>query len=102
MAKLAALARELLGISLVPVLDQNAPNPFNPVTTISYTLPQSGEVRLTVYAVTGQEVVTQVAGYREAGFHRVTWDAGDCANGVYLYRLEAGSFVETKRMPLLK
>lgn len=83
-------------------LFQNHPNPFNPVTVISYTLPQASHVTLTLYALTGQKVATLVSGVQDAGHYRVRWDASGCANGVYFYRLEAGSFMETRRMVLLK
>jgi hypothetical protein len=83
-------------------LAQNYPNPFNPVTTIAYDLPQASSVALALYTVTGQKVAVLVDAYQQAGQHRVLFDGSGFANGVYLYRLEAGSFVETNRMLLLK
>ncbi len=91
--------------SLVPSgfqLDQNYPNPFNPTTVISFTLPEATHVKLEIYNVMGQLVSTVVDGYREAGSHTAIWSGSDAASGIYLYRLEAGEFVETKKMVLLK
>jgi parallel beta-helix repeat protein len=85
-----------------PRLAQNYPNPFNPVTTIAYGLAEATDVTLTIYTVTGQEIAVVVDAHQEAGHHAALFDASGYANGFYLYRLEAGSFVETKRMLLLK
>lgn len=101
-AKLAALARELLGIPLFPELYPNIPNPFNPLTLIAYDLPEAGDVKLTIYAITGQKVTELVSGYQEAGHYEVMWDGSGYANGVYLYRLEVREFVQTRRMALVK
>ena len=84
------------------VLSQNVPNPFNPVTTIAYDLPQASDVTLTIYTITGQKVMVLVDAHQQAGHHTVRFDGSGCANGVYLYRLEAEGFVEAKRMLLLK
>ena len=81
---------------------QNRPNPFNPITTIGYNLPEASDVRLTIYTVTGQRVAILVSGYQEAGYYEVVWDGSRFANGIYFYRLEAGAFVETRRMVLMK
>jgi hypothetical protein len=83
-------------------LSQNVPNPFNPVTTIGYDLPQASDVTLTLYTITGQKVAVLVDAYQQAGHHTAIFDGSGHANGVYLYRLEAGSFVETRRMLILK
>lgn len=77
---------------------QNHPNPFNPVTQIAYDFPEAGEVRLTVYTLTGQKVAVLVDGHRDAGYHTATWDARGVGSGVYVYRMEAGSFVGTRKM----
>jgi len=84
------------------VLEQNYPNPFNPSTSIRFNLPQAGPVTLTVYDLFGRAVATLVDGIKPTGSHEVAFDAGHLASGMYLYRLTAGSFVETKRMILLK
>jgi aminopeptidase N len=83
-------------------LSQNYPNPFNPSTTIEYSIPQSGTVTLKVFNVLGKEVATLVNGQNEAGKHIVNFDATNFNSGVYFYKIEAGSFVETKKMILLK
>ena len=83
-------------------LAQNFPNPFNPTTTIMYELPKSSMVRLSVYDMLGREVSVLVNGRRDAGVHEVQVDARNLASGVYLYRLQAGGFVSTKRMLILK
>jgi len=83
-------------------LNQNYPNPFNPSTSISFTLPEVSQVRLTVFDVTGREVAVLVNGMRNAGTHSVTFDASGLASGIYLYKLEAGSFSSIQKMVLMK
>ncbi len=83
-------------------LYQNYPNPFNPVTAISFSTPAASHVKLEVFNITGQKVVTLVDRQMEAGRHTIQWDGSHVASGVYLYRLEAGNFVDTKKMTLLK
>ncbi|MDG5766203.1 CotH kinase family protein [Balneolales bacterium ANBcel1] len=83
-------------------LGQNYPNPFNPSTSIRFDLPESGEVRLEVYDLTGRRITTLVEGIRQAGTHHVHWDATGHASGIYLYRLEAGNHTETRKMTLIK
>ena len=83
-------------------LSQNYPNPFNPVTRIDFALPQTSRVSLTLYNILGQTVDVLVDGELPAGYHTVEWNAGHYASGVYLYRLKAGDFLETRKMLLLK
>ena len=83
-------------------LHQNYPNPFNPVTKISFSLADAASVRLDVYNVMGQRVITLTDRYLEAGAHTITWDGRESASSVYLYRLETGDFIDTKKMILLK
>lgn len=83
-------------------LNQNYPNPFNPSTSIKFDLPVNADVQLSVYNMLGQKVMTLVNGKMEAGFHQVTFNAGSLASGMYIYRLDAGSFVSTKKMMLIK
>ena len=86
---------------------QNFPNPFNPETTITYALPQASDVRLVIYNALGQEVRTLINGVQPAGFHRIVWDSRDnmgrqVSSGIYLYRLVAGEFLDTRKMLILK
>jgi hypothetical protein len=81
---------------------QNTPNPFNPSTTISFTLAKSGNVTVDVFNVAGQKIASLVDGYREAGAHSVMWDASGQAAGVYFYTVKAGDMSSTMKMTLLK
>ena len=83
-------------------LDQNFPNPFNPLTKIEYSIPQSSEVEIKVFDVLGNELETLINEEKPAGTYEITWDATNLPSGVYFYQLRAGSFVETKKMILLK
>ena len=83
-------------------LSQNVPNPFNPITTIGYDLPEASEVALTVHTLTGQQVTMLASAHQEPGHYEVLWDGNGLASGIYFYRLEAGRFADTKRMLLLK
>jgi len=82
-------------------LSQNYPNPFNPATSIELSLPVACKYTLDIYNITGQ-LVESISGYSEGGIETVTWDASALSSGIYLYRLEAGSFRDTKKMVLLK
>lgn len=90
------------GFPLQYSLLQNYPNPFNPSTTINYELPHASQVSLTVYDMLGREVSVLVNERREAGVHEVKFDGSGLASGVYFYRIQAGSFVQTKKLLLLK
>ncbi len=88
-------------------LSQNYPNPFNPSTTIEFDLPQRADVSLVVYNILGRKVATLVNGSLGAGHHTIVWDgttdgSAELATGVYLYKLTAGDFVETRKMVLVK
>ena len=83
-------------------LHQNYPNPFNPTTTISFLLPQSGNVVLKVVNMLGQEVATLVNEKRDAGSHTVTFDASSLTSGVYFYTLASRDFVAARKMLLIK
>jgi len=84
------------------LLSDNYPNPFNPATTIQYALPETGDVLLTIYDLRGQEVASLVSEVHQAGYHKATWDASNFSSGIYFYRLQAGNFVQTRKMVLLK
>ena len=83
-------------------LHQNYPNPFNPRTTISYDVPLAVHVSVKVYDVFGREVATLVDDVQEPGTHSVDWDATNMASGVYFYKLQAGDFIATKKLTILK
>lgn len=83
-------------------LSQNYPNPFNPSTSISFQLPEAGNVLLKVFDVLGKEVMTLVDEYRAPGSYEVRLDASNLAGGMYFYKLVSGSFSETKKMILVK
>jgi hypothetical protein len=83
-------------------LYQNYPNPFNPSTLVRYDIPASVHVTLKVYNLLGQEVATLVDETQRAGRYGVNWNASGFASGMYLYRLQAGSFVEVRKMAVVK
>ncbi len=95
-------ATEVAGVPEAYVLEANYPNPFNPQTTIRFSVPESAQVTLVVYDVLGRQVQVLVDGVRQAGTYEAVFEAGDLPSGTYLYRLETpqGSFVQT--MLLLK
>jgi hypothetical protein len=84
------------------LLNQNYPNPFNPTTTIRYALAQRSHVTLSVYNTLGQQVSTLVNETQDSGSHDVRFDGSGLASGVYFYRLQAGNFVQTKKLLLLR
>jgi hypothetical protein len=83
-------------------LDQNYPNPFNPSTTIRYALPSREHVTLSVFNTIGQQVATIVTDSEDAGYHDVRFDGSSLASGVYFYRIQSGSFVQTKKLLILR
>ena len=83
-------------------LSQNFPNPFNPTTVIVYQIATAGHVTLRIYDLLGKEVKTLIDEHQDGGTHFVTFDAIDLPTGVYFYRLESGTFVEAKKLVLLK
>jgi len=98
------------GVDKLPkefALKQNYPNPFNPTTEIKYVLPQDCLVRLEVYNILGQKVITLIDEEQKAGYKVVHWDSrsesgNDVTSGIYFYRLQAGDFVQTRKMVVLK
>lgn len=84
------------------ILYQNFPNPFNISTQITFTIPKREFITLTVYDMNGREVANPVMGFKDAGVHRILYNAEKLASGVYFYRLKAGDFTSIKRMILLK
>ena len=83
-------------------LEQNYPNPFNPSTVISYRLPETSFVTLKIYDALGREVAVLVNEQKPAGTYEVEFDASDLSSGIYFYKLQAGSFVQTRKMILLR
>ena len=83
-------------------LSQNSPNPFNPVTSIPFTLGHESHVSLSVYNIAGEKVTELAEGRFPAGAHNVSWDASEFASGVYFYRIVTGDFIETRKMMLVK
>ena len=96
--------------SLLPAefaLHQNYPNPFNPQTKIRYDLPENSMVNITVYDMLGREVKTLVNQAQNAGFKSIIWDATNdygkaISAGIYLYQIQAGDYIHTQKMVLLK
>ena len=91
--------------SIIPVefsLSQNYPNPFNPTTTIKFGIPQTTNVTLKIYDAIGSEIETLIDEKLEPGYYKHTWDASRFASGVYFYRIIAGTFVQTKKLMILK
>ncbi len=84
------------------ILYQNYPNPFNMETEISYDLPKASYVRLEVYNILGQNVISLVDGKQKAGYKTAKWDASSLSSGTYFYKLKAGDFVQTRKMVLLQ
>ncbi len=106
-AKLLVLAQELIGLPDGPQLRQNAPNPFNSQTVISYFLLATGPARLELFALTGQRVAVLSRGQQKAGRHRLHWDGRDdegrpLASGIYLYRLVTDEGIRTRKLTLLR
>ena len=88
-------------------IHQNYPNPFNPSTTLRYTLPEQSDVKIAVYDMIGRKVRTLVNGSQDVGYKSVIWDATNdygerVGAGIYLYQIQAGAFVQTRKMVLLK
>jgi len=96
---------DLLGEALTPdefALNNAYPNPFNPTATISYTLAEATNVKLTVFDISGREVAVLADGWMNSGIHQAVFDAKNLASGVYFYTIKAGSFTDTKKMILMK
>jgi hypothetical protein len=98
----AGLAPQLLDLPEEFALYPNYPNPFNPLTTIGYDLPEASRVTLIIYDIIGRQVVKLVDGEQIAGRHKAVFDARSYASGLYMYRLEAGDFRKVGKMMLVK
>ena len=94
-------------IPLQYILNQNYPNPFNPVTTLRYDLPENAMINITIYDMLGSQVKTLINQTQDAGYRSVIWDATNdygkpVSAGMYLYQIQAGEYISTKKMVLLK
>ena len=98
----ATSVEEELGVPGTFSLEQNYPNPFNPSTSVRYTLPEAGRATLTVSNLLGEQVATIIDQEQPAGTYELRFDAAGLPSGLYFYTLRSGSFVETRRMMLLK
>ena len=78
------------------------PNPFNPTTTMTLTMPVSGEMQVDVYDLLGQSVAILTSGYKDAGIYNLTWDASDAASGMYFVKAQADGFTKTQKLMLVK
>jgi len=88
-------------------LEQNYPNPFNPSTTIAYQLPSAETVRITIYDLTGRNVLELLNETKEAGSYTAKWDGrnqlgGQVASGLYIYQIQAGQFTQSRKMLFMK
>jgi len=83
-------------------LRQNYPNPFNPATKITYQLPKGSLVTLKIYDILGNEVATLVNEEQSAGRYQTTFNGSNLSSGIYFYKIQAGNFVETKKLVLMK
>src|ERR1035437_1745521 len=95
-------AIEVVSVILKYDLAQNYPNPFNPSTLITYSIPKSSNVMVKVYNVLGKLITTLVNENQEAGIYKINFDARGLSNGVYFYKIQAGSHTSVKKMLLLK
>ena len=100
-----SISSELLPVTYI--LHQNYPNPFNPVTTLRYDLPENSLVNVTVYDMLGRQVKTLINQTQDAGYRSIVWDATNdygkpVSAGIYLYQIQAGEYISTKKMILLK
>ena len=94
-----------VGDEIIPftyALHQNYPNPFNPITNIQFTIPEQADVKLRIYNVLGRQVDVLVNETLPVGHHKILWNPKNLSSGVYFYKLEAGSFIKTRKMILLK
>ena len=90
------------GLPVTYKLSQNYPNPFNPSTTIEFSIPQRQIVKLEIFDMLGQKVASLIDKEVEAGYHKINFDGSRLASGVYVYRVQAGSFVSARKMMLIK
>jgi photosystem II stability/assembly factor-like uncharacterized protein len=102
LSELVGVAKEENNLQQNYKLSQNFPNPFNPTSVISYSLPTASNVKLIVFNTLGQEVKTLVSEYKNAGNYSINFNASSLPSGIYFYKLEAGQFTQAKKMILIK
>ena len=78
------------------------PNPFNPVTSITYGLPENKDIQIKVYSITGSLIIILVNTFQTAGYHSINWNASSYPSGVYLIRMDSGDFTQTQKVVLVK
>ncbi len=83
-------------------LEQNFPNPFNPSTSIKYAVPEKSHVLIKIYNIVGEEVVLLADEEKDRGWYTISFNAPRLASGIYIYRMQAGNFISTRKMMLLK
>ena len=96
---------DIVEVEIIPnkfELSQNFPNPFNPSTTIRFSLPIQTQLKINIYNLLGELVKTISQGMYEAGYYKITFDAEGLSSGTYIYRLESNNFTETKKMILIR
>ena len=96
---------DVVEVEVVPTqfeLSQNYPNPFNPSTTIRFSLPVATQIKITIYNMIGEQILTLAEGMYESGNHKVTFNASNFPSGAYIYRIESNEFVQVKKMILMK
>lgn len=91
-----------IGSPIEFALMQNYPNPFNPVTTIEYSLAEKSDVKIIIYSILGEEIATIVNTAKEAGYHKQYFNASALPSGNYIYQIQAGEFIQTRKMTLIK
>ena len=96
------VSEELVEIPTTYKLFQNFPNPFNPTTTIKYSIPKSGIVSIKIYNTVGEQVASLVNKEQEIGNYEIKFDATFFSSGIYFYQLKSEDFIETKKMILIK
>jgi hypothetical protein len=90
------------GLPINYTLMQNYPNPFNPSTSIQFALPKEGRVSMKIFNILGKRIATLLDGFQSAGYHEVTVNLDSFSSGIYFYQMRVGSFIETKKMMLMK
>jgi hypothetical protein len=102
MANVMTSVEAAIGTPKTFSLLQNFPNPFNPTTTISFYLPSKSFVSLTVFDIVGRKIATIISEEMSPGTYSRQWNAAKLSSGIYFYRLQAGTYIETKKLVLLK